>query len=65
MLKMNFKKLNEKAITPTYGTEFSAGADLYACEGGEVSINPGETKLIHAGLCHQKGISSRKQGWSY
>lgn len=50
MLKMNFKKLNEKAITPTYGTEFSAGADLYACEGGEVSIAPGETKLIHTGL---------------
>ncbi|MBQ1988954.1 MAG: dUTP diphosphatase [Clostridia bacterium] len=50
MLKMNFKKLNDKAITPTYGTEFSAGADLYACEGGEVSIAPGETKLIHTGL---------------
>lgn len=50
MLKMNFKKLNENAITPTYGTEFSAGADLYACEGGEVSIAPGETKLIHTGL---------------
>lgn len=50
MLKMNFKKLNDNAITPTYGTEFSAGADLYACEGGEVSIAPGETKLIHTGL---------------
>ena len=50
MLKMNFKKLNANAITPTYGTEFSAGADLYACEGGEVSIAPGETKLIHTGL---------------
>lgn len=50
MLKMNFKKLNEKAITPTYGTEFSAGADLYACEGGEVTIPAGESKLIHTGL---------------
>lgn len=50
MLKMNFKKLNEKATTPTYGTEFSAGADLYACEGSDVSIAPGETKLIHTGL---------------
>lgn len=50
MLKLNFKKLNEKAITPTYGTEFSAGADLYACEGGEVTIKAGETKLIHTGL---------------
>ncbi len=50
MLKMNFKKLNENAVTPTYGTEFSAGADLYACEGGEVTIEPGESKLIHTGL---------------
>lgn len=50
MIKVNFKKLNEKAIKPTYGTEFAAGADLYACEGGEVTINPGETKLIHTGL---------------
>lgn len=49
-MKINFKKLNEKAITPTYGTEFSAGADLYACEGGEITIQPGETKLIHTGL---------------
>ncbi len=50
MIKVNFKKLNEKAIAPTYGTEFSAGADLYACEGGEVTINAGESKLIHTGL---------------
>ncbi len=50
MIKVNFKKLNEKAIAPTYGTEFSAGADLYSCEGGEVTINAGESKLIHTGL---------------
>lgn len=50
MIKVNFKKLNEKAITPTYGSEFSAGADLYACEGGEITIESGETKLIHTGL---------------
>ncbi len=50
MIKVNFKKLNEKAVMPTYATEFSAGADLYACEGGEVIIEAGETKLIHTGL---------------
>lgn len=50
MIKVNFKKLNENAIKPTYGTEFAAGADLYACEGGEVTLAPGETKLIHTGL---------------
>lgn len=50
MIKVNFKKLNDEAIAPTYGTEFAAGADLYACEGGEVTIGAGETKLIHTGL---------------
>ncbi|MEE1074055.1 MAG: dUTP diphosphatase [Acutalibacteraceae bacterium] len=50
MINVNFKKLNDKAIKPTYGTEFAAGADLYACEGGEVTIAAGETKLIHTGL---------------
>lgn len=50
MIKVNFKKINENAIAPTFGTEFSAGADLYACEGSEIEIKPGETKLIHTGL---------------
>ena len=47
---VRIKKLRENAIVPTYGTEFSAGADLYACEGGEITIQPGETKLIHTGI---------------
>ena len=48
--KMKIKKLNDAAITPTYGSEFSAGADLYACEDGEVVIGVGETRLIHTGI---------------
>ena len=27
---VKFKKLTPNAIVPTYGTEFSAGADLYS-----------------------------------
>ena len=50
MIKVNFKKLKADAIKPTYGSEFAAGADLYACEGGEVVIKAGETKLIHTGI---------------
>ncbi|MBQ6826219.1 MAG: dUTP diphosphatase [Clostridia bacterium] len=50
MINVNFKKLNEKAVKPTYGSEFAAGADLYACEGAEVEIKAGETKLIHTGI---------------
>ncbi len=50
MVKVNFVKLNENAHAPTYGSQFAAGADLYACEGCEVTINSGETKLVHTGL---------------
>lgn len=48
--KINIKKLNEKAIIPTYGSEFSAGADLYACIDENVKILPGETKFINTGI---------------
>ena len=37
---VNIKKLNEKAIIPTYGTEYAAGCDLYACMDEDVTINP-------------------------
>ncbi len=47
---VRIKKLNDKAIIPTYGTEFSAGADLYACIDEPVTLAPGETKLIKTGL---------------
>lgn len=47
---MNIKKLNEKAIIPTYGSEYAAGADLYACIDETVTIAPGETAFIGAGI---------------
>jgi dUTP pyrophosphatase len=50
MTNINIKKLNEKAILPTYGSEYAAGADLYACMDNEIIINPGETVMIHTGL---------------
>ncbi len=50
-MKVNFKKLNDKAIVPTYGSEFAAGADLYACTDGQtVTFEPGQTKLIKTGI---------------
>lgn len=42
------KKLNDKAVLPTEGTEYSAGYDLYACE--DVFINPGEAKAVPTGI---------------
>ena len=49
-MKINIKKLNENATIPTYGSPFSAGADLYACEEGDLVIAAGETKLVHTGI---------------
>ena len=48
--KINFKKLDPRAIIPTYGSEFSAGADLYAICDEDVTIEPGKTHLLHTYL---------------
>ena len=50
MTSIKIKKLNENAIIPTYGTEFSAGADLYALPGETITIEPHKTVMIRTGL---------------
>ena len=50
MEPIRVKKLNDRAILPTYGSVEAAGADLYACLEETVSIAPRETVLIHTGL---------------
>lgn len=50
MTNVNIKKLTNKAFTPTYGSEYAAGCDLYACLNESVTINPHETVLIHTGI---------------
>lgn len=47
---VKIKKLRQEAVIPVYGSEEAAGADLYACEGGEVSVEPHQTVMIHTGL---------------
>lgn len=49
-MKIKIKKLDENAKIPTYGTKFSAGADLHACTKDIVMIRPGETKFVSTGL---------------
>ncbi len=49
-MKVKLKKLNEKATLPTYGSEFSAGADLYACIENDIVIKSGETAFVGTGL---------------
>ena len=34
-MKIRYKKLNENAVCPTYGSAYAAGADLYALTEGE------------------------------
>lgn len=52
MLKADIpiKKLNSRAVLPTYGSEYAAGADLYACVEDAVILEAGETKLVPTGL---------------
>lgn len=50
--KIDVKILDLRLIgkLPSYATEGSAGLDLMACTKGPVTLNPGETYLIPAGL---------------
>ena len=50
MEPIRIKKMDEKAILPTYGSPEAAGADLYACLDHPVTIAPGETVFVPTGL---------------
>ena len=50
---MQIKKLRDNAIVPTYGSEFAAGADLYAAIDESITIEPGETKMIPTGFAFE------------
>lgn len=47
---INIKLIKENAITPTYGSTFAAGADLYAALDEKIAIKPGETAFIGTGI---------------
>ena len=47
-MKLRFTKLNDKAITPTRGSNQAAGYDLYSCE--DVIIYENTTQIIHTGI---------------
>ena len=50
MEAIRVKKLREKAILPTYGSQEAAGADLYACLEENILIQPGESVFVPTGL---------------
>lgn len=49
-MKLYFKKVDRRATVPTYGTDFSAGADLRAVLDSPITIKPGDSALIHTGI---------------
>lgn len=59
MQDLKVKFLRPGAKMPTYGTEFAAGADLYACLEETVTIAPHETKLIPIGIAMEIPV-----GWA-
>ena len=46
---LRIKKLRDNAQMPTYGSEWAAGADMYAAIDEAVTIEPNETKFIPTG----------------
>lgn len=48
MTEVKIKKLDPAATTPTYGSPYAAGADLYALEG--VTVDAGASVLVHTGI---------------
>lgn len=49
-MKIRIKILNGKATVPTYGTEYSAGADLYNLKDTPVTVEPHKTVLVKTGI---------------
>ena len=49
-MKVKIKRTDERAHIPTYGTEFSAGADLYNLDGVDVEIAPHTTVMVKLGF---------------
>ena len=49
-MEIKIKKLDERAVVPSYGSGFSAGADLYALTDSPLTIGAGETVLVHTGI---------------
>ncbi len=61
------KKTDERAVLPAYGSEWAAGADLYALLDAPVTIEPAQTVLVHTGLameipCGYAGLIYARSG---
>lgn len=48
--EVKIKKLDERAVIPSYGSEYAAGFDLYAVLDEDLVIESGQTILVRTGL---------------
>lgn len=49
-MKLQIKKLDQRAVIPSFATNGSAGMDLYAVTDGDITIEPSERVLVPTGL---------------
>ena len=49
-MEVRIKLLDKRATPPKYGTDYSAGADLYSLQGEALTVAPGATVLVHTGI---------------
>lgn len=49
-MDIKIKRLNDRAVIPTHGSEYAAGVDLYSCNKQMITIPPHETVKIGTGL---------------
>ena len=49
-MNIDYRKLTDTATTPTYGTDYAAGADLYADIEAPIYIDEGESVKISTGI---------------
>lgn len=47
---VRYQKLDPRAVEPAYGSAAAAGADLYAVLDQPLTLQPGQTTLVHTGL---------------
>lgn len=50
VMKIKIKKLNDKAVIPTRGSEQAAGYDLYAATENIIQIAPHSTVMVSTGI---------------
>lgn len=48
--QVRIKKIDPRAVVPTYGSEFSAGADLYALLDEPLTLGAHKTAFVHTGI---------------